>query len=80
MNGKTLFELKRTSPRALSITAELFTASGHLVKCENDNVRSYLAATGAIVIGGLTMQGSSFNGLRIGILLKSDGSIAIGVN
>lgn len=80
-NGKELFVAKRRGPTALSIEAELHTFDGSFVSCHT-SVDGYINAKdqGNLQIGGLTVMGSTLVGCPIGILLYSDGGIALGAS
>jgi hypothetical protein len=80
LNGQTLFELKRTSAASLKAAAELYTPAGYFVKYMS-STPSLLKIDGSnLQVGGMIMTGCSFSGVRIGVWLKSDGSIGIGCN
>jgi hypothetical protein len=80
LNGRTLFEIKRTSAASLKAAAELYTPPGYFVKYMS-NTPSLLKSDGSsLQIGGIVMTGCSFSGVRIGVWLKSDGSVGIGCN
>jgi len=79
--GKTLFEVFHEKGDAFRIQAELATPSGHFVKTSDAPMPSVLKSDGqSLQIGGLTMSGNMFQGCRIGVWLKSDGSVAVGCN
>jgi hypothetical protein len=80
LNGQTLFELRRTSAASLKATAELYTPSGYFVKYMGDKPGLINSDGNSLHIGGMVMKGCSFAGVRIGIWIKSDGSMDIGCN
>lgn len=81
MAGKTLFEVFHKKGDAFRIQAELSTPSGYFVKMADAPVPNVLTPDGqSLRIGGSIMSGNMFQGCRIGIWLKSDGSCAIGCN
>lgn len=80
IENQTLFEIKRQDAAALKTTAELYTPSGYLVKYSDSNP-SIVDATGeALKIRGVTMLGTTISNYKIGVWLKSDGSLSIGCN
>ena len=80
MGDKTLFEVRREDAASLKTAAELYTPEGYFVKY-SDGAHSIISSDGgSLNIGGIVMTGNMFSGCRIGVLLKSDGSCAIGVN
>jgi hypothetical protein len=82
LNGKPVFEIKRTGPAALKTSAELYSPEGYFVKCPDGPLSGYVldGKGGALNIGGLIISQCTFCDLRIGILVRADGSCAIGVN
>lgn len=77
MNGRVLFEIRREEAAALSTTAELYTPDGYFVRITEDS--SKLFNRESIQVGGVTIMGCAFTNLRIGIWMRSDGSVSIGV-
>jgi hypothetical protein len=80
LDGKTLFELRRTSAAALKAEAELYTPSGYFVKYSGEKPSLFNSTGEGLTIGGMMMTGCTINGSRIGVWLKSDGSVGIGCN
>jgi butyrate kinase len=81
LGGKTLFEVKRTGAAAISTKAELYTPTGYFVSVLDSKPRVLTELSKDITrIGGLTTIGNTFNGCRIGVWVKSDGSILVGVS
>jgi len=82
LDGQTLFEIRRTEAAALRTQAELFTPDGRFVRSNPHGVPCDLVlADGApLSIGTITLVGNHFEGMRIGVLIRSDGTIAIGVS
>ena len=79
MNKKTLFEIQHQQGDSFKISAELYTPTGLFVKSTDIPEITAIDQNGeSLQIGGLTMTNCTFSGLRIGLLLKKDGSIAIG--
>ena len=79
--GKTMFEVFHQKGDAFRIQAELATPSGYFVKMADAPAPSVLKSDGqSLQIGGVHMSGNIFQGCRIGVWLKSDGSLAIGCN
>lgn len=81
MAGQTLFELQRQGAAALKTTAELYTPSGVFVRANDAELSGKIVKTKKMLVaGGVSMSGCTFNDFRIGILMTSKGSTAIGVN
>lgn len=81
MGGKTLFEIRHGTGDAFRMEAELFTPSGFFVKYLDAPTPVLMNDKGeALRVGGVTMSGNIFANLRIGIWVKSDGSVALGVS
>jgi hypothetical protein len=81
LDGKTIFELIRQDAAALKTRAELYTPDGSFIKCADDNLAGYVLRPQAdrLQIGGLTIIDCKFEGGRIGVWVKSDGSVSVGV-
>ncbi len=81
MNGKTLFEIHHEQGDAFRANAELYTSAGCFVKINDAPLPEVIKNNGAALqVGGIVMSGNTFNGCRIGIWLKSDGSCSLGCN
>jgi hypothetical protein len=79
--GRTAFEIRQEPGDAFRTQAELYTPNGCFVKVANDPKPELLRANGeALKIAGATLSGNLFENLRIGVWLRSDGSLAIGVS
>lgn len=79
--GKTVFEVFHQKGDAFRIQAELATPSGYFVKMADLPAPAVMKSDGqSLQIGGLSMSGNVFQGCRIGVWIKSDGSLAIGCN
>ena len=77
--GRTLFEVFHEKGDAFRIQAELATPTGYFVKVSDNPAPTLVRSDGqSLRIGGMVMSGNVFQGCRIGIWLKSDGSCAIG--
>ena len=82
LNGQTLFEIHRLGVAALRARAELFTPDGAFVKC-TDELMPKLFFGGnekPLKIGGVLMMGNTFANFRIGIWVRKDGSLSLGVS
>ena len=78
LNGNVIFELKRTEAAALKASAELYTPNGFFVKCA-DTMPSLVSPDGSSInVGGVTMSGNVFQGIKIGVHLSTKGSVGIG--
>jgi hypothetical protein len=81
LDGRTLFEIAHQQGDAFRAQAELYTPNGYFIKSTQADLPSLLKADGtALNIAGMRMTNCSFSGVRIGVWLKSDGSIGIGCN
>jgi len=80
LGEKILFEIHRRDAAALRTQAELYTPDGRFVKCSQSPTPELYSADGSALTirGGIVMSGNTFHGCRIGIWVKSDGSVAIG--
>ncbi len=80
MGQRTLFEIYHEKGDAFRTKAELYTPTGFFVKTSDAPVPQVITKTGdALKIGGVTMIGNTISGFQIGIWIRSNGSIAIGV-
>lgn len=81
LDGQVLFELRRKEAAALRTEAELFTPDGRFLKTNSKGMPANLVqATGSqLQIHGMTMEGNLVDHCRIGILIRRDGSLTIGV-
>jgi hypothetical protein len=81
MNNKTLFEIHQQTGDSFKTTAELYTPEGYFVKCSNEPTPVLFDTKGTeLKIGGMIMSGNLLIGCKIGVWLKRDGSISVGVN
>lgn len=78
LGSKTLFEIRREQAAAIKAAAELFTPTGHFVRFAAQAPQLLDAQGGGIQIRGVTFQGNTFQGCRIGFWMKADGSLAAG--
>ena len=79
LDGRTVFEIYHESGDAFRAHAELYTPNGYFVKIAT-TPPSIIAKNGQpLQVSGVTLMGNTFQGVRIGVWLKSDGSCAIGV-
>lgn len=77
--GRTVFEVFHQAGDAFRVQAELITPSGFFVKVAEVPMPTVLKSDGqSLQIGGMSMSECVFKGVRIGVWLKSDGSVAIG--
>lgn len=80
INKRIAFEVKHQPGDAFRTTAELYTPEGYFVKTTDAPTPELLDASGNVLkVGGVTMVGNVFQGMRIGVWIKSDGSVSIGV-
>lgn len=80
LDGKTLFEIHRDGAAAISARAELYAPDGVFVKCPVDLSPQLFFKGSEIKIGGVVMSQSTIEGWQIGIWIRKDGRIVIGVN
>jgi hypothetical protein len=81
LNGQTLFELIREDAAALKTRAELYTPNGSFIKCADTGLAGFVVGPQKehLKVGGIMMSRCTFEGMRIGVWVKSDGSVAVGV-
>jgi hypothetical protein len=79
MGKQTLFEIHQQSANSFKTQAELYTPTGHFVKCTDSPQLGLIDINGnALQVGGLSMIGNVFSGMQTGVWIKSDGSVSIG--
>jgi hypothetical protein len=79
LDNKVLFEIIREEAAALKTHAELFTPDGYFVKItDSPKPELFDADSNSLKLHGITMSGNTFANCRIGILIRKDGSVAIG--
>ncbi|PBJ97518.1 hypothetical protein CMV24_02015 [Pseudomonas plecoglossicida] len=78
LNGRVLFEIQREEAAALKTAAELYTPNGYFVKYTSLQPGIIDSEGNELNVNGLIMTGNTFAGARIGIWMKSDGSVGIG--
>ncbi|WP_286917810.1 MULTISPECIES: hypothetical protein [Pseudomonas] len=79
LNGQVLYEIRREGAAALKTAAELYTPTGFFVKYTSSHPELINSAGSISKINQMITQ-CTFEGMRIGILLRSDGSLALGSN
>jgi|SRR5690606_10464776 len=81
MRTQTLFEIQHQTGDAFKTQAELYTPEGYFVKFSDTPSPGLIDASGtALKIGGLIMSGSTIQGFKVGIWVRKNGSVSIGVN
>lgn len=81
MEKQTLFEIQHTGTNSFKTQAELYTPTGHFVKFTESPKPDLIDMSGnKLRVGGLEMSGSTMEGFKTGIWLKSDGSMTIGIH
>lgn len=81
MGNRVLFEIHHEKGDAFRTAAELYTPNGQFVRCTDDAAAQLMNSNGqSIKLGGVTMSRCIFEGMRIGLLLSSNGSVSVGVN
>jgi hypothetical protein len=80
LDSRTVFEIRHQAGDAFRASAELYTPTGFFVKSHDGPMPELIDASGqALRVGGVTMIGNWIEGARIGVLVRADGSCAIGV-
>ena len=80
IGNRTAFEIHHESGDAFRTHAELYTPNGCFVKSTDAPTPELFDASGtALKVGGIVMSNNTFQNLRIGVWLRSDGSCSIGV-
>ena len=81
LDGRTLFEIAHQTGDAFKVQAELYTPTGYFIKSTDADLPTLMKADGTgLNVGGIRMTDCTFSGVRIGVWLRSDGSIGIGCN
>jgi hypothetical protein len=80
VGSRTAFEIQHEQGDAFRTTAELYTPTGYFVKWADAPHPEILTATNeALRVAGVTMVGNYFQNLRIGVLVRSNGQVILGV-
>ena len=81
MNKKTLFEIHHQTAESFKAYAELYTNDGYFVKCTDNPKPELIDTNGNILkIGGVTMINNTIQGFKIGVWIRNNGEVMIGVN
>jgi len=81
VGDRTAFEIHQQAGDAFRTDAELYAPTGHFLKVADSPTPVVVDASGtALRVGGVTMVGNQFHNVRIGVWIRSDGSMAIGVS
>lgn len=81
LENRVVFELSHGVGQAFKADAELFTPDGYFVRCADALYPGLFDSAGsAIALSGVTLMGNTFLNCRVGIWLRKDGSIHIGVS
>ncbi|EJF73098.1 hypothetical protein A462_04676 [Pseudomonas sp. Ag1] len=78
LNGRILFEIRREEAASLKTAAELYTPGGYFVKYWTARPELLGKDGGGIQVSGILMTDTTVQGCRIGVWMRSDGSVAIG--
>lgn len=78
LDGKTVFEIRRTGAAALRASAELFSPDGAFIRCDDKGIAGWVMNQGGAVlqVGNLNMSHCRIRA-RVGITVFRDGSAAI---
>lgn len=77
-DGQELFEIVRVGAAGLKTAAEIYAPDGRFIVAREG--LEVLDNRGGLRVGGAMLLGNTFQGVSIGVLVKSDGSVGIGVN
>jgi len=81
MNKQTLFEIHHQTGESFKAYAELYTNDGYFVKCTDNPAPDLIDTKGnALKIGGVTMINNTIQGFKVGVWIRKNGSVMIGVN
>ncbi|MGB6866708.1 MAG: hypothetical protein WBE11_13555 [Candidatus Aminicenantaceae bacterium] len=81
LGDRVLFEIIRQEAAALKTRAELYTPDGVFVKVsDSPKPELYDALGSALQVSGVFLSGDTFRGSRIGVWIRKDGSVGIGVS
>lgn len=80
LDGKPVFEIRRTQAAALKADAELWAPDGSFIRAWGSDWNGRILADKdrPLQLGALFMRGNLFSGCRIGIHLLKDGGVRIG--
>jgi hypothetical protein len=78
LDGKELFDIVRVGAAGLKTAAELYAPDGRFIVAREGV--EVLDSPGGLRVGGATLLRNVFQGISIGVLVRSDGSVGIGVN
>jgi len=79
LGGRTVFEVRRTEAAALATQAELYTPQGAFIRGTDTELGGHVIRNDQpLTLSSMTMEGCRFERCRIGIWVKSDGSVRIG--
>ena len=80
LENKVMFELIHGIGDSFKANAELYTPDGYFVKCSDSPKPGLLDTSGSVIqIRGIAMSGNIFKNLSIGIWIRKNGSVDIGV-
>jgi len=80
LENKVMFELTHGIGDSFKANAELYTPDGYFVKCSDSPKPEFFDTSGSgIQVEGIFMRGSIFSNLSIGIWIRKNGSVSIGV-
>jgi len=78
LDGQELFEMVRVGAAGLKTAAELYAPDGRFILARDG--LEVLDMPGGLQVGGAMLLRNTFQGVSIGVLVGSDGSVGIGVN
>ena len=80
IGDRTAFEIRQGAGDSFRTEAELYTPTGFFVIDDRPMPKVIDASGLQLKVEGVTMSGNTFVGVRIGIGVRSDGSISLGVS
>ena len=75
---QVLFDIERSGPMSLRLTAELHTPDGRLIVSPHDALPTLLDCGQPVPLRGVMMRANRFTAIPVALDVRSDGSITIG--
>ena len=81
IDNKAIFEISVYPGDRFKIEAELFSNTGYLVRCHDmPLIEQFRVSDGATIVSNILMSGNLLVGCKVGLWLKSDGTLIFGAN
>ena len=77
---REIFEITYQGSAAISLKANLYTPDGAFISSDPEQLPKLFFNDHEITLKGNKFQNCTFNNVKVGFLLKKDGSISIGVD